>query len=63
MSLMINKEKIKKLPGHCYLKCLKLRVRNYNEIPLNENEELSNEDEHVNVIDDSRRINATIFDV
>ena len=63
MSLMINKEKIKKLPRYCYMKCLKLRLRNYNEIPLNETEESTNEDEYVNVIDDSRRVNATICDV
>ena len=63
MSLMINKEKIKKLPGYCYTKCLQLHLRNYNEIPLNEREKSPDEDEHVNVIDDSRRINATICDV
>ena len=60
MSLMINKEKIKKLPGYCYIKCSQLRLRNYNEIPL---EESPNEDEHVNIIDDSRRVNATICDM
>ena len=32
MSLMINKDKIKKLPGYCYTKCSQLRIR-YHEIP------------------------------
>ena len=38
MSLMINNDKIKKLPGYCYTKCTQLRIR-YHEIPLNEPEE------------------------
>ena len=63
MSLVINKAKIKKLPGYCYIKYSQLRLRNYDEIPLNEAEELHNEDEYVNVIDDSRRVNATICDM
>ena len=63
MSLMINKEKIKRLPGYCYIKCSQLRLKNYDEIPLNETKEPSDEDEEVNVIDDSRRVNATICDV
>ena len=70
MSLIINKDKVKSLPGYCYLKCsqLHLRYRNCNEIPLNEiplikTEESSNEDEYINVIDDSKRKNATICDV
>ena len=63
MSLMINKEKIKKLPGFCYSKCSKLHLRNYNEIPLVEAEDSSDEDEYVNIIDDSRRVNATICEV
>ena len=60
MSLMINKEKIKKFPSYCYTKCSQVYLRKYNQIPL---EELSDEEEHVSVIDDSRRINATICDV
>ena len=63
VSLMINKAKIKRLPGYCYTKCSQLRLRNYNEIPLNETEEPSDEEEFVNVIDDSRRVNATICEV
>ena len=63
MTLMINKSKIKNLPGYCYTKCSQLRLRNYNEIPLNEVEEPSDEEEFVNVIDDSRRVNATICEV
>ena len=60
MSLMINKEKLKKLPGYCYFKCSQLYVKHYNEIPLNDIEESN---EYIDVIDDSRRINATICDV
>ena len=63
MSVMINKEKIKRLPGYCYIECSQLHVRSSNEIPLCETEQSSNENEYVNVIDDSRRINATICDV
>ena len=63
MSLMINKEKIKKSPSYCYHKCSQIHLRNYNQIPLEEVEELSDEEEYINVIDDSRRINATICDV
>ena len=63
MSLMINKEKIKKFPSYCYTKCSQIQLRNYNEIPLEEVEESADEEEYVSVIDDSRRINATICDV
>ena len=70
MSLIINKDKVKSLPGYCYLKCsqLHLRYHNCNEIPLNEiplikTEESSNEDEYINVIDDRKRENATICEV
>ena len=63
MSLTINKEKIRKLPGYCYIKCSQLQLRNYDEIPLEEAAESSDEDEYVNIIDDSRRVNATICDV
>ena len=63
MSVMINKEKIKKLPGHCYTKFTQLHTKKYHEIPLNEAEEPSDEEEFVNIIDDSRRVNATICDV
>ena len=59
MSLMINKEKIKKLPGYCYIK-LQLHLNKYNVIPIHET---SAENEHVNIVDDSRRVNATICDV
>ena len=63
MSLMIKKEKLKKLPGYCYFKGLQLYLKYHSENPLEETEELSNENELINVIDDSRRINATICDV
>ena len=63
MSLMINKEKIKKFPIYCYTKCSQIQLRKYNQIPLEEVEESADEEEYVSVIDDSRRINATICDV
>ena len=65
MSLVINKAilMIKKLPGYCCIKYSQLCLRNYDEIPLNEAEELHNQDEYVNVIDDSRRVNTTICDM
>ena len=64
MSMTINKEKIKKLPSYCYIKfteikklpgycCRLVHSRNYNEVPLNEVEESSGEEEYVNVIDDT----------
>ena len=61
MSLMINKEKIKRFPEFCYTKCTQLRLNRYHEIPLEESSD--DEEEFVNVIDDSRRVNATICDV
>ena len=69
MLLMINKENIKKLPGYikklpgyCNFKYSQLQQKCYNEISLHENS--SNEDVvYVNIVDDSRRINATICDV
>ena len=63
MSLMINKEKIKKFPSYCYTKCSQIHLRKYNRIPHEEVEESADEEEYVSVIDDSRRINATICDV
>ena len=65
MSLMINKEKIKRLPDYCHTKCTQLRIRlkRHHEISLDELEGSSDEEEFVNVIDDSRRVNATICDV
>ena len=65
VSLMINKEKIKSLPGYCYLKCSQLRLRNYNEIPLTETEGSCDENDHefFNVVDDNSRINATVCTV
>ena len=74
MSMMINKEKIKKLPGYCYVKftqikklpyyfCKLVHSRNYNQVPLNEVESSSDEEEYDSVIDDSKRVNATIFDM
>ena len=63
ISIVINKEKIKKFPSYWYSKCSQIHLRGYNLIPLEEVEELSDEEEYINVIDDSRRINATICDV
>ena len=65
MSVMINKENIQKLPGYCYFKCSQLHLRrcHSNEIPLIKTGESSNEDEYINVIDDSKRKNATICEV
>ena len=60
MSIMINKENIKRLPGYCYTKCTQLHFKRYDELSLNE---LSDEIEYVNYIDDSNRVNATICDV
>ena len=65
MSVLLNRKEIKKLPGYCYSKCSQLHLRSYNQIPLNEVEESSDEDEYVNVIDDSTRsrVNVTVCDV
>ena len=64
MSVMINKKNIKGLPGYCYAKYTQLCIRSkhYDEIPLNETDD-DDDDECVNVIDDSSRVNATICDV
>ena len=61
--VLMNKRKIKRLIGYWYFRCsnFQLRLRNYNEIPLEDTETPPNE---VGVIvDDTRRINATICDV
>ena len=68
MSLIINKEKFQKLLGYCYFKCSQLHLRHHNEIPLYEvplltTEGLSNENGFFNIVDDSKRLNATICDV
>ena len=63
MSVMINKEKIRKLPGYCYTKWSRLHLRNHSEIPLTETAESANGDEYLSDIDDSMRANATIVDV
>ena len=60
ISLMMNKEKLSR---YCYTKCTQLHSKNYHEIPLTEPEESSDEEEFVNVIDDSRRVNVIICDV
>ena len=63
ISLMMNKEKFEKLLRYCYNKCLQLWEHNEispNEIPLIVNEGSS---EFYNIIDDSKRINATICDM
>ena len=65
MLLKINKENIIRFPLYCYTKCsqIHLRARGYNQIPVEEVEESAEEEEYVNVINDSRRINATICDM
>ena len=63
MSVMINKEKIRKLPGYCHTKWSQLHLRNYSEIPLTETAESADGDEYISDIDDSMRANATIVDV
>ena len=65
MSLMINKEKIKELMKYCYFKCKQfhLSLRNYNEIPLNEEVASHTDDEFYNVVDDSSRVNTTVCEV
>ena len=67
MSVMINKESIKKLPGYCYFKCSQLHLlisrHHSNEIPLIKTGQSSNEDEYISVIDDSKRKNAIICEV
>ena len=67
MLLIINKDKLKSLPGYCYLKCSQLYLScNRNELPLNEIPLIKTEqspNEYINVIDDSKRKNATIYDV
>ena len=63
ISLMLNKEKFVELLVYCYSKCLQLWKHNeipQNEIPLIVNEGSS---EFYNIIDDSKRINATICDM
>ena len=62
MSIMINKENIKRLPRYCYTKCTQLKFKKYDELSLNE---ISDEVEYVNYIDDSKRsrANVTICDV
>ena len=65
MSVMINKEKIRKLPGYCHTKWSQIHLRNYSEIPLTETAESADGDgdEYLSDIDDSMRANATIVDV
>ena len=62
ISIMINKENIKRLPGYCYTKCKQLHFKKHDELSLNE---MSDEVEYVNYIDDSKRskVNVTICDV
>ena len=63
ISLMLNKERFEKLLTYCYVKYLQLWQ--HNEIPPNEIPLIVNEGslEFYNIIDDSKRINATICDV
>ena len=67
IKLITNKGKIKRMIRYFYLKCtqlhlhLHLRRRQYDEIPLNtETSSNENDDEVGLVIDDSKRINATV---
>ena len=62
MTLILNKEKIKKLPRYCYSKYSQLHLRRYNRITLNEVEESSDEDEYVNVIDDTSRSRVNMIE-
>ena len=68
MTLMINKEKFQEFLEYCYFKYSQLQLRHHNEIllyeiPLLTTEGSSNENVFFNVIDDSKRLNATICDV
>ena len=66
MSIMINKETIKKFPSYCYTKCSQIHLRARgcnNQVLLEEVEESADEEEFANVINDSRRVNAAICDV
>jgi len=64
--LVANKGKVKRFIGYCYFKCthLNFSLRRYNEIPFDDTETPSNENE-TNIIDDSRRrrVHVTICDV
>ena len=68
MSIIIHKEQCAKCLGNYYIKCLQLRSKQHNEIPLNKipliiSEETSNENELLNIVDDSRRKDATMCDM
>ena len=60
MKLMTNKKKIRKLFGQYYFKCTRINLhsRNYNEIPLNDNDQ-SSRDFSITV-DDSKRKTVTL---
>jgi len=65
--LVANKGKIKRFIGYYYFTCTHVHFplrRRYNEIPLDNVETLSNENE-ASIIDDNRRgrVNVTICDV
>ena len=59
MKFMTNKKKMRKLLGQYYFKCMhiNLHLRNYNEIPLNDNDQPSR-DFSVTVDDSSRKLCA-----
>ena len=61
--VLMNKVKIKRLISYWYFRCSKfqLRLRNYNEIPLDDTETPPNEIGMI--VDDTRRKNATVCDV
>ena len=65
MKLITSRRKIKRLIGYCYLKCSQLRLRSqhYNEIPLDDTDSETQPTDFGVVIDDSRRINATVCTV
>ena len=71
LKLITNRTKITRLLGYCYfcIKCIRFyshllsHLRRYNEIPIADTKIQSNENEIDIIIDDSKRINATICDV
>ena len=62
MKLITSRGKIKSLIGYCYFKCsqLHLRSEDYNEIPLDDTGSETPPTDFGVVIDDRRRVNATV---
>ena len=65
MKLITSRGKIKSLIGYCYFKCSQLRLRSqrYNEIPLDDTGSGAPPTDFGVVIDDRRKINATVCTV